>query len=60
MDDDAHQELCAALHEQACSRGELSYTDPQTGLQAFTRLYLLKRPCCGTGCRHCPYGFRRK
>ncbi|HII65422.1 TPA: hypothetical protein HA295_01440 [Candidatus Woesearchaeota archaeon] len=30
-------------------RGELSYTDPQTGLQAFTRLYLLKRPCCGRG-----------
>ena len=26
----------------------------------FTAKYLLKRGyCCESGCRHCPYGFRR-
>jgi len=27
----------------------------------FTAKYLLKRGyCCESGCRHCPYGFRRQ
>jgi len=27
----------------------------------FTEKYLLKRGyCCESGCRHCPYGFRRQ
>jgi Family of unknown function (DUF5522) len=26
------------------------------GLLVFTREYLLTRPCCGNGCRNCPYG----
>ena len=22
----------------------------------FTQAYLRRRPCCGNGCRHCPWG----
>ncbi|UAB78124.1 hypothetical protein INR77_15485 [Erythrobacter sp. SCSIO 43205] len=45
------------LHEAACARGEATYIDPETGFTVFTRLGLLARErCCGTGCRHCPYG----
>ncbi len=37
-------------------RGELSYTDPQTGYAVFTELGLRERgKCCGCGCRHCPF-----
>jgi hypothetical protein len=28
----------------------------EDGLLVFTRSYLLQRPCCGNGCRNCPYG----
>jgi hypothetical protein len=28
----------------------------EDGLLVFTREYLLTRPCCGNGCRNCPYG----
>ncbi len=29
----------------------------EKGLYVFTEHYLLKRGyCCGSGCRHCPYG----
>ncbi|MEO0464106.1 MAG: DUF5522 domain-containing protein [Pseudomonadota bacterium] len=46
-----------ALHEAACARGEMSYTDPETGYLVFTRLSHLKRGvCCGSACRHCPFG----
>ncbi len=46
-----------ALHEDACKRGEKSYTDPETGFMVFTRHGLLERDrCCGAGCRHCPFG----
>ncbi len=45
------------LHEEACARGELTYLDPESGYQVFTRLGLLERDqCCGAGCRHCPFG----
>ncbi len=45
-----------AVHEAACRDGALSYVDPTTGFQVFTRLGLLERgQCCGAGCRHCPY-----
>jgi hypothetical protein len=31
----------------------------ENGLLVFTRSYHLKRGyCCGSGCRHCPYGKR--
>jgi len=46
-----------ALHEAACARGESTYADPETGYTVFTRIAHLKRgKCCGSGCRHCPYG----
>ncbi len=36
------------------------YLDPETGFLVFTREYHLKRGhCCQSGCRHCPWGYRR-
>jgi hypothetical protein len=33
----------------------------EKGLFVFTSFYLLKRGyCCESGCRHCPYGFKKK
>jgi cob(I)alamin adenosyltransferase len=47
-----------ALHAAACEAGALSYIDPSTGFTCFTRLAHLKRGvCCGSQCRHCPYGW---
>jgi diphthamide synthase (EF-2-diphthine--ammonia ligase)/ABC-type Fe3+-hydroxamate transport system substrate-binding protein len=44
------------LHRIACDRGELRYTDPDTGYQVFTELAHRQRgKCCGSGCRHCPF-----
>jgi len=44
------------LHRAACDRGDLFYTDPETGLCVFTEVAHNKRGrCCGSGCRHCPY-----
>lgn len=44
------------LHDEACSRGETTYTDPETGYTVFTKLGLLERDrCCGAGCWHCPF-----
>jgi hypothetical protein len=35
------------------------YIDPN-GIHVLTEGYLLARgTCCRSGCRHCPYGFRR-
>lgn len=48
-------ERWAAAHERACDAGHDGYLDPETGLFVMTRLALLRRPCCGNGCRHCPY-----
>ena len=46
----------AKLHEEACSKGEMSYEDPATGYHVFSELAHKKRgKCCGSGCRHCPY-----
>ena len=33
-----------------------TYIDPDTGYSVFTSAYLKRRPCCGNGCRHCPWG----
>ncbi|HLD86644.1 MAG TPA: DUF5522 domain-containing protein [Candidatus Nanoarchaeia archaeon] len=60
LSDDEHQKLCMEIHEERCRNGQESYQDPKTDLQVFTRIYLLKRPCCQTGCRHCPYGFKKE
>uniref|UniRef100_A0A8C5QTC7 Chromosome 1 open reading frame 53 n=1 Tax=Leptobrachium leishanense TaxID=445787 RepID=A0A8C5QTC7_9ANUR len=44
-------------HEAACQAGQESYIDPSTGYCVFTRTAHLRREkCCGSGCRHCPYG----
>ena len=33
----------------------------ENGLMVFTEAYHLKRgTCCKSGCRHCPYGFKKK
>ena len=46
-----------ALHQAACARGESTYRDPDTGYTVFTQVAHLKRgKCCGSACRHCPYG----
>ena len=45
------------IHRKACVRGQLTYTDPETGYRVFTAVALERRgDCCGCGCRHCPYG----
>ncbi len=48
------------LHREACLRGEETYIDPVIGYTVFTEVHHLKRgACCESGCRHCPYGFKR-
>lgn len=33
----------------------------ENGLMVLTAHFLKKRGyCCGSGCRHCPYGFKKK
>ncbi|HEY4652053.1 MAG TPA: DUF5522 domain-containing protein [Pontibacter sp.] len=45
---------------QPLKEGEDYYLNEQ-GLMVFTAKYHLKRGyCCQSGCRHCPYGFKRK
>ena len=45
---------------QSLVEGEDYYINDQ-GLWVFTEAYHIKRGyCCGSGCRHCPYGFRTK
>lgn len=40
--------------------GEDYYLDEQ-GMFVFTEKYHLKRGyCCKSGCKHCPYGFKKK
>ena len=44
---------------QALKQGKDYYIE--NGLFVFTEHYLLKRGyCCESGCRHCPYGFRKE
>ncbi|KAL7572345.1 hypothetical protein ACA910_021558 [Epithemia clementina (nom. ined.)] len=51
------QEDFHKLHEQACQNMEDFYIDPATGYSVFTQVAHEKRgKCCGSGCRHCPYG----
>lgn len=46
-----------SLHDQAIANQRLFYTDPSTNYQVMTTYAHLKRGfCCGSGCRHCPYG----
>jgi hypothetical protein len=44
-------------HARACSAGQDMYIDPVTGYKVFTRdAHLRRGVCCGSACRHCPYG----
>lgn len=47
------------LHDDAVKADKKTYIDPQTGYSVFTAEELKKRPCCGNGCRHCPYGVNK-
>jgi hypothetical protein len=48
------------VHDQAVALGQHHYTDPRTGFLVFTELYLSEQGrCCLSGCRHCPYGFKK-
>jgi hypothetical protein len=44
-----------AAHDAAVAAGEAAYLDPGTGYWVFTAVALAARPCCGQGCRHCPW-----
>ncbi|XP_044288189.1 uncharacterized protein C1orf53 homolog [Varanus komodoensis] len=45
------------LHEDACAAGKHHYVDPDTGYLVFTEVaHLQRKHCCGSSCRHCPYG----
>eukprot|EP00929_Paragymnodinium_shiwhaense_P070475 TRINITY_DN35686_c0_g1_i7.p1 TRINITY_DN35686_c0_g1~~TRINITY_DN35686_c0_g1_i7.p1 ORF type:complete len:1087 (-),score=152.60 TRINITY_DN35686_c0_g1_i7:56-3316(-) len=55
-EDKKPQARWAMLHRMANRLGREQYLDPATGYMVFTATYLRKRPCCGNGCRHCPYG----
>ncbi|XP_074078391.1 uncharacterized protein C1orf53 homolog [Macrotis lagotis] len=47
----------ARLHAAACAAGQLNYVDPTTGYLVLTKVAHLQRgDCCGSACRHCPYG----
>lgn len=50
------RETVALLHRVASERGYDAYIDPASGYSVFTAAFLERRPCCGSGCRHCPYG----
>ncbi|MGA3488494.1 DUF5522 domain-containing protein [Micromonosporaceae bacterium DT55] len=50
-----HREEILALHAAALATGRPAYRDPATGYQVLTAAFLAGRPCCGHGCRHCPY-----
>ena len=50
--------LAKAMHRAAgrSTPPRDTYIDPDTGYSVFTASYLKRRPCCGNGCRHCPWG----
>ncbi|XP_066548436.1 uncharacterized protein C1orf53 homolog [Amia ocellicauda] len=51
------EERIARAHQQACEASQQTYIDPVTGYVVFTKYAHLQRgKCCGSACRHCPYG----
>ncbi|KAL1251235.1 hypothetical protein QQF64_019031 [Cirrhinus molitorella] len=49
--------LIHKLHLDACENQKRTYIDPKTGYNVFTEFAHRKRGrCCGSACRHCPYG----
>ena len=47
------------LNKKSISEGKKTYIDPKPGYKVFNSEELKKRPCCGNGCRHCPYGVNK-
>lgn len=48
------------MDKKNTTKGEDYYIDPDTGLLVFTAKYLLERGhCCESGCKHCPYGYKK-
>ncbi|KAM9384886.1 uncharacterized protein C1orf53 homolog [Pholidichthys leucotaenia] len=46
-----------AVHREACAAKKQMYIDPSSGYQVLTEYAHLQRgKCCGSACRHCPYG----
>ena len=46
-----------SAHDIAVSEGRFFYIDEESGKTVFTEVFLRRRGyCCGSGCRHCPYG----
>ncbi|XP_056133795.1 uncharacterized protein C1orf53 homolog [Lampris incognitus] len=44
-------------HKEACEAKEQMYVDPSSGYKVFTEYaHLQRKKCCGSACRHCPYG----
>ncbi|XP_033277092.1 uncharacterized protein C1orf53-like [Orcinus orca] len=53
----AAERRVSELHAAASAAGRLNFVDPATGYMVLTRLAHLQRGrCCGSTCRHCPYG----
>ncbi|AYF45087.1 MULTISPECIES: DUF5522 domain-containing protein [Halobacteriovorax] len=49
------------LHDEAQRNGEDYYRDPVTGGRVSTEARLKRmRKCCKDGCRHCPWGFKKR
>nr|XP_020467651.1 uncharacterized protein C1orf53 homolog [Monopterus albus] len=45
------------IHTKACEAKKQMYIDPSSGYKVFTEYAHLQRgKCCGSACRHCPYG----
>jgi hypothetical protein len=56
-----YKQLCQRLHDEAVLADSEFYRDPRTGdlVSTDVRLRRLKK-CCKSGCRHCPYGFKKR
>nr|XP_057928352.1 uncharacterized protein C1orf53 homolog [Doryrhamphus excisus] len=49
--------LIHRVHTEACEAKKQMYVDPSSGYKVFTEYAHLRRgTCCGSACRHCPYG----
>ncbi|MGE0200193.1 MAG: DUF5522 domain-containing protein [Candidatus Melainabacteria bacterium] len=49
-----------AQHDEATAAGKDYYIDADSGMLVMTADYLRKKgPCCQSGCRHCPWGFKK-
>jgi hypothetical protein len=53
---DVERQAILRRHADALAARRSTYSDPLTGLTAFTAAFLAGRgQCCDSGCRHCPY-----